>query len=128
MVVHSVDRPDTLIGEAFLDFAAAGRYRESPAAKSCVVLGICIIGSSTSRGLGTKLMMLCEDEARRLGARKMVLTVWAANTRAWHVYQKVGFTTTKVYTQRYGDPEIRDPPEQTPGGVSDGFEMWKTLY
>lgn len=59
-------------------------------------------------------------------AKKMNLSVWEANKRAWHVYQKVGYIITKTRPKAYHDPEILDPAEY-PNGDSDGYVMWKTL-
>ena len=59
-------------------------------------------------------------------AKKMNLTVWEANRRAWHVYQKVGYVITHVTRKQFNDPEILDPVEY-PNGDSDGYVMWKDL-
>ena len=84
----------------------------------------------------------------------MNLTVWEANRRAWHVYQKVrfqrlvpslpaalrsvgvltvdlvggkvGYVITQTTPKQFNDPEILDPAEY-PNGDSDGYLMWKDL-
>ena len=54
-------------------------------------LGIKIIGKYHRRGLGTEMMYLLEEEARKLGLRRTYLTVWALNEAALNLYRKVGY-------------------------------------
>ena len=55
------------------------------------VLGIKVIGEYRRRGLGTEMMFLLEEEARKLGLRRIYLHVWALNDAARYLYQKVGY-------------------------------------
>ena len=54
-------------------------------------IGLALIARARGLGIGTRLMQVLEDESRRLGARRLYLTVWSANVSAGHVYRKVGY-------------------------------------
>ena len=54
-------------------------------------IGLALIARARGLGIGTRLMQVLEDESRRLGARRLYLTVWSANVSAVHVYRKVGY-------------------------------------
>src|ERR1035438_5613267 len=47
------------------------------------------------RGLGSRLLQHCEAEARRLGARRLILAVNKHNTKAIAAYQRNGFTVAE---------------------------------
>ena len=54
-------------------------------------IGLALIARARGLGIGTRLMQVLEDESRRIGARRLYLTVWSANVSAVHVYRKVGY-------------------------------------
>jgi RimJ/RimL family protein N-acetyltransferase len=54
-------------------------------------LGIMIGGGYRNLGLGTHIMKVLIEESRKAGLRVLVLNVFANNSRAIHVYEKVGF-------------------------------------
>ena len=54
-------------------------------------IGLALIARARGLGIGTRLMQVLEGESRRLGARRLYLTVWSANVSAVHVYRKVGY-------------------------------------
>ena len=71
-----------IIGEGSIQIGAAHKTG---------TLGIKIIGKYRRRGLGTEMMYLLETEARKLGLRRIYLTVWALNDAAIQLYRKVGY-------------------------------------
>jgi len=76
-----VEREGVLVGEGFTD-KTGYRY--------CTV-GLALTSSVRGMGIGTELMRVLEQESRRLGAKRLHLTVWSANPAALHVYEKVGY-------------------------------------
>ena len=77
-----VEADGRMVGEGFLAIASNQG--------SCDV-GIALVGAERNLGIGTRLMCLLEQEARRLRFRRMSLTVWSANSSAVHVYEKAGY-------------------------------------
>jgi GNAT superfamily N-acetyltransferase len=61
-----------------------------------LILGICLVEASTGLGIGKRLMLLLERRALQLGARRLNLSVWAANSRALHVYETLEYMTVQV--------------------------------
>ena len=55
------------------------------------VLGIAIRDGYRDVGIGTELMMEAEVQAKRMGLEIMALEVFASNSRARHVYEKLGY-------------------------------------
>jgi len=60
------------------------------------------------RGLGSRLLQHCEAEARRLGARRLVLAVNRRNARAIAAYQRNGFAITESVTVDIGGGFVMD--------------------
>ena len=56
-----------------------------------ITLGLLVLDGYRDLGLGRRLMLALEDEARRLGNRRLDLTVWGANDRAYHLYTDMGY-------------------------------------
>jgi len=54
-------------------------------------LGLLIRSSYRDVGIGTEMMKTLIDQARIMGLKVLVLSVFATNERAIHVYKKVGF-------------------------------------
>ena len=54
-----------------------------------------------NKGIGTKLMILLADIGKKMGLRMLVLSVFATNPQAFHVYQKVGYQQVARIPQMY---------------------------
>lgn len=54
-------------------------------------LGIALVKEARGKGLGTKLMNLIIEEAKRNGYKSLSLSVDVANTNAVNLYRKFGF-------------------------------------
>ncbi len=76
-----VEQDGALVGEGFT-LRSGHEYQ---------TIGLALVARARGRGIGTRLMQVLEDESRRLGARRLYLTVWSANVSAVHVYRKVGY-------------------------------------
>ena len=59
------------------------------------LLGI-IVARERNRGIGTKMLETLIKESRKAGLRLLILDVLSTNTRARHVYEKVGFREAGV--------------------------------
>ena len=57
-------------------------------------------------GLGRNIIGELEDDARSLGATIMSLHVLGNNTRARHVYQKLGFDEELIRAVKFLQPEV----------------------
>jgi RimJ/RimL family protein N-acetyltransferase len=57
-------------------------------------LGISLLDGHREIGIGQEMMLEAEKQARRLGVEVVELEVFAANARAIHVYEKVGYKVT----------------------------------
>ena len=68
------------------------------------------------RGLGSRLLQHCEDEARRFGARRLLLAVNKRNARPIAAYQCNGFAVIESVVSDFGG-----------GFVMDDFIMAKEL-
>jgi RimJ/RimL family protein N-acetyltransferase len=58
------------------------------------VVGIVVKKGFRDLGIGTEIMKVHVGQAERMGLRLLVLSVYATNRRAIHVYEKVGFVQT----------------------------------
>jgi len=58
--------------------------------------GIAILKGFRGRGLGYRLSILAISHAKRLGVKKLTLTVDVDNVRGIKLYRKLGFKTTKL--------------------------------
>lgn len=54
-------------------------------------LGIIIKSGYRDIGIGTEMMKTLSEQAKEMGVKILTLSVFATNTRAFHVYEKVGF-------------------------------------
>jgi GNAT superfamily N-acetyltransferase len=68
------------------------------------------------RGLGSRLLQYCEREARKLGARRLILSVNKRNAKAITAYQRNGFAVADSVVTDIGS-----------GFVMDDFVMAKEL-
>ncbi|MEM2940006.1 MAG: GNAT family N-acetyltransferase [Thermoproteota archaeon] len=55
------------------------------------LLGIAVAREYRNRGIGTKMLETLIEESMRTGLKLLVLDVLSTNTKARHVYNKVGF-------------------------------------
>lgn len=85
-----------------------------------ITLGLLVLKEFRDRGIGRRLMIALESEARRLGKRRIDLTVWGANKRAYHLYTSLGYREMG----RFPD-WIRS--DLAPEGISDHVWMLKDL-
>ena len=60
------------------------------------------------RGLGSRLLQHCEAEARRFGARRLMLAVNKRNTKAITAYQRNGFAVTESVVTDFGGGFVMD--------------------
>jgi ribosomal protein S18 acetylase RimI-like enzyme len=100
-----------IVGEGLLSPAHGDGY---------ITLGILVHKEYRGQGVGRRLMRAMEGEARRLGKRRICLTVWSANLRALSLYTSLGYREMG----RFPD-WIRS--DLAPGGVCDLLWMWKAL-
>ena len=85
-----------------------------------ITLGLLILKDFRDKGIGRRLMGALEGEARRLGRRRIDLTVWSANERGYHLY------TSMDYREIGRFPDwVRS--DLAPGGTSDLVWMLKDL-
>ncbi|MEM4727137.1 MAG: GNAT family N-acetyltransferase [Candidatus Bathyarchaeia archaeon] len=56
------------------------------------VLGIAVKGGYRDVGIGTEMMKEAEDQAKRMGIEIVILDVFASNSRARHLYEKLGYS------------------------------------
>ena len=57
-------------------------------------VGIAIKDGFRDIGTGTEMMSILIEQAKKIGLTVLVLTLFASNKRAIHVYRKVGFVKT----------------------------------
>lgn len=60
------------------------------------LLGIIVAREYRDRGIGTKMLETLIEESRKAGLKLLVLDALSTNTRARHVYEKVGFREAGV--------------------------------
>ncbi len=65
-------------------------------------LGIALRPDACNKGCGREALTLCEDFARdRHHLRKVTLEVLGSNTRAQHVYERMGYRVVGFYAEHY---------------------------
>ena len=69
---------EQLIGEVFLAWSPPSD--EAPEEGTAVTLGICIVEAATDLGIGTRLMELAEQEARRMGGESATVRASASSS------------------------------------------------
>ena len=77
-----IETGERIVGEGAISTGTA--YRTG-------TLGIKIIGACRRCGLGEEMMYILENEAKRLGLKRIYLVVWGLNEPAFRLYQKVGY-------------------------------------
>lgn len=81
------------------------------------ILGLFIHSRHRDHGIGTELIERLEEQARGNGVESVILEVFASNTRAIHVYEKLGYGHVGVYSDALKRGE----------GYTDCVLMQKTL-
>jgi len=66
--------------------------------------GIGILPSHRGKGIGTKMMLVAEQECRDKGVRRISLEVIEGNDRAKALYERLGYTGTRRYLTAEGRP------------------------
>ena len=61
-----------------------------------------------ARGHGSRLLQHCEQEARKLGSRRMILAVNKQNAKAIAAYQRNGFAVTESVVTDFGSGFVMD--------------------
>ena len=102
-----------LAAERFTGFASIG---PTDAADVMKLHKLYLLPELHGRGLGSLLLEHCQTEARRLGARRLILAVNKRNTRALAAYQRNGFAVIESVVTEIGG-----------GFVMDDFIMVKNL-
>lgn len=102
-----------LVDERFVGFASIGPTNAPGVLK---LHKLYLLPELHGRGLGSLLLKHCEAEARRLGARRLILAVNKCNSRAIAAYQHNGFKVTESVVTDIGS-----------GFVMDDFIMAKAL-
>jgi ribosomal protein S18 acetylase RimI-like enzyme len=102
-----------LVGDEFVGFASFSATEQTDLFK---LHKLYLHPDEQGRGLGSLLLKHCENEVRKLGARRLVLNVNKHNAPAIAVYQKNGFAVVKSVVADIGG-----------GFVMDDFIMAKDL-
>jgi putative acetyltransferase len=77
--------------------------------KHAGAVGIAIKSGFRDMGIGTWMMRAIVKEAQTIGLRVLVLSVFATNKRAIHVYEKLGFMQTgRVPKKHFRDGKYID--------------------
>ena len=94
-----------LVNGRFVGFASYG-----PAAEPGVMKlhKLYLLPELHGRGLGSLLLRHCEREARKRGARRLILTVNKRNTRAITAYQRNGFRIAELVVTDIGSGFVMD--------------------
>jgi len=73
------------------------------------VLGIAIKSGFRDLDIGTEMMKTLIKQAEKMGLKVLTLTAFASNSRAIHVYEKVGFVQTgRVPKKHFKDGQYID--------------------
>jgi RimJ/RimL family protein N-acetyltransferase len=65
------------------------------------VVGIVIKKGFRELGIGTAMMRVLIEQAKKMGMKILTLTAFASNKRAMHVYEKVGFVQTGLIPKKH---------------------------
>jgi len=75
-----------IVGNAFLQRGTLQKNRHTAG------IGMLVIDGFRSIGIGTRMMEYAEAWGRREGLRKLYLSVFSTNERAYNLYRKAGYT------------------------------------
>lgn len=84
-----MDRTNALF--VFVDDELVGEGSAVKQSDFYAVVGLALRKKARGLGIGKQLMLLLEDEARKLKRYKLYLDVWAANTPGYELYKKLGY-------------------------------------
>jgi aminoglycoside 6'-N-acetyltransferase len=87
--------------------AEAGAARESIPS---VDIGLSVASEWRGRGVGTALMRAAEDWASEHGARRIILDLAAANTRAHRLYERLGYEVHGLLMDKVLSDKVLLPP------------------
>ena len=91
-----------LIGEAKGKIIASSDInRQDGFQKHVGVVGIAIMKDFREVGIGTAMMRVLIEQAKKMGMEILTLTAFASNERAIHVYEKVGFLKTGLIPKKH---------------------------
>jgi GNAT superfamily N-acetyltransferase len=102
-----------LVDRKFIGFASFGPMPEPGVFK---LHKLYLLPEFHGRGFGARLLQFCENEVRKLGARKLILAVNKRNTKAIAAYERNGFAVAESVVNDFGG-----------GFVMDDFIMAKEL-
>jgi GNAT superfamily N-acetyltransferase len=94
-----------LVGGELAGFASFG---ETEGAGEFKLHKLYLNPAKHGRGLGSLLLAHCEQEAQKLGARRLILNVNKRNAKAIAVYQKNGFRITDSVVLDIGNGFVMD--------------------
>lgn len=81
-------------------------------------IGIAVGEGFREEGVGQKLLLLLENEAKKMGLKAFFLHCFANNQRALHVYEKMGYKRVGFLPKAY----------EYKAGFVDSITMWKGIY
>jgi GNAT superfamily N-acetyltransferase len=102
-----------LVGDEFVGFASYGPMEQAAIFK---LHKLYLLPELQGRGLGSLLLQHCEQEVRRIGASRLILSVNKRNAKAIAAYQRNGFAIAESVVTDIGH-----------GFVMDDFIMAKDL-
>ncbi len=94
-----------LVADEFVGFASLGPTTEPGVMKlhKCYLLP-----ARHGHGYGSRLLQHCEQEARNLGAKRLILAVNKQNVKAIAAYQRNGFTVAESVITDFGHGFVMD--------------------
>ena len=81
--------------------ASSDINRQNGFQKHVGVVGIAIMKNFRELGIGTAMMRVLIEQAKKMGMEILTLTAFASNKRAIHVYEKVGFMKTGLIPKKH---------------------------
>jgi ribosomal protein S18 acetylase RimI-like enzyme len=87
-----VDDQDAVLGHVWADVNAAQHF--------AWILSVEIGAAYRGQGYGRRMLELLEDELRPLGVQRIGLNVFADNTVAQHLYERLGYRVTNFNLQK----------------------------
>ena len=94
-----------LLGERFAGFASLGPTNATDVMK---LHKLYLLPELHGCGLGSRLLQHCETEARRFGARRLILAVNKRNAHALAAYQRNGFAVVDSVVTDIGGGYVMD--------------------
>ncbi len=93
---------EQLVGHAFLQRGTLKKNRHAAG------LGMLVIPGFRGIGIGTKMLEYIDNWGRREGLRRLFLSLFSTNHRAYHLYRKAGFDEEgrRPEQYRFGDTPV----------------------